>query len=158
MCVIVCVCVCVCVIVLCVCVCVRESVKTLAPCQPELTHMMFTYDLQNICMCVCVCVCVSIRRYGASPALYRVGGKPLFYVYDSYHIDKTHWATLLTKGGAHTVRGTALDGVFLGLWLDRVHGADLKEGGFDGFYTYVCCPVVIWRAGGGAVVCVGMQV
>ena len=118
--------------------------------------MMFTYDLQNICMCVCVCV--SIRRYGASPALYRVGGKPLFYVYDSYHIDKTHWATLLTKGGAHTVRGTALDGVFLGLWLDRVHGADLKEGGFDGFYTYVCCPVVIWRAGGGAVVCVGMQV
>jgi glycoprotein endo-alpha-1,2-mannosidase len=79
-----------------------------------------------------------------------VGGKPLFYVYDSYHIDKTHWATLLTKGGAHTVRGTALDGVFLGLWLDRVHGADLKEGGFDGFYTYVY-PVGMDEGGGGSV-------
>ena len=78
--------------------------------------------------------------YGSSPAVFRVpateGGKPLYYVYDSYHIPSRDWATVLTAGGASTVRGTDLDGIFIGLWLDRPHGSDLYEGGFDGFYTY----------------------
>jgi glycoprotein endo-alpha-1,2-mannosidase len=35
-----------------------------------------------------------------------------------------------------TVRGTPLDGIFIGLWLEAGHGGDLRQGGFDGFYTY----------------------
>lgn len=38
--------------------------------------------------------------------------------------------------GAHTVRGTAMDGVFIGLWLERQHGQELLDGGFDGLYSY----------------------
>lgn len=57
-------------------------------------------------------------------------------MYDSYHIPAADWADLLTPGGAATVRGTPLDGVFIGLWLERHHGQDLVAGGFDGAYTY----------------------
>jgi hypothetical protein len=30
------------------------------------------------------------------------------------------------------VRGTPLDGVFLGLWLESHHGQEILDGGFDG--------------------------
>jgi glycoprotein endo-alpha-1,2-mannosidase len=43
---------------------------------------------------------------------------------------------LLVPGGDVTVRGTALDALFIGLWLDGAHGKDLKEAGFDGAYSY----------------------
>ena len=35
------------------------------------------------------------------------------------------------------MRDTPYDGLMLGLWLDHHHGRDVKDGGFDGFYTYV---------------------
>jgi glycoprotein endo-alpha-1,2-mannosidase len=58
------------------------------------------------------------------------------FVYDSYHLPASEWATLLQPGGSRTVRGTHLDAAFVGLWLDAHHGTDLSEGGFDGAYTY----------------------
>jgi hypothetical protein len=36
-----------------------------------------------------------------------------------------------------TLRGTARDGVFVGLWQERAHGRHLLDGGFDGAYTCV---------------------
>ncbi len=70
-------------------------------------------------------------QYAPSPAFL-----PIYYVYDSYHISPSDWASLLAPDGAQTIRGTALDGVFIGLWLERAHGEDLVQGGFDGTYSY----------------------
>ena len=75
--------------------------------------------------------------HGASPSWLRVGGRRVFFVYDSYHLPPAEWARLLSPGGDLTVRGdAALDGFFIGLWLERDHGADLAAGFFDGAYTY----------------------
>jgi glycoprotein endo-alpha-1,2-mannosidase len=41
---------------------------------------------------------------------------------------------VLKEDGDHTVRGTEVDGVFIGLWLDYNDGAKLETGGFDGAY------------------------
>jgi glycoprotein endo-alpha-1,2-mannosidase len=64
------------------------------------------------------------------------GGKPLYYIYDSYHISPQEWDKLLAPGGPTSIRGTKADGVFIGLWLDGDHGVALQRGGFDGFYSY----------------------
>lgn len=82
-----------------------------------------------------------ISQYGSHPALFRLRRQrsdssgaclPVFYVYDSYHIPARDWAALL--GG---IRGDpALDGFFIGLWLEARHGAELADGGFDGAYSY----------------------
>jgi glycoprotein endo-alpha-1,2-mannosidase len=61
---------------------------------------------------------------------------PIFYVYDSYHIPPEEWALLLQPWGKESVRDTPLDGLFIGLWLERDHGQALVDGGFDGMYTY----------------------
>ena len=87
------------------------------------------------------------NSYSHSPALYRIGKSPVFYVYDSYHIrpgllesyrasicfaaqttgvrghgltDNSFtgdWRKLLSRSEEASVRGTELDGVFIGLWL-----------------------------------------
>lgn len=64
------------------------------------------------------------KNYGASRALLRgTRGRPVYFVYDSYHIPPSQWAVLLAPGGgAESVRGGDLDGVFLGLWLTRSDG------------------------------------
>lgn len=51
-----------------------------------------------------------MAKYSKSDALMRVGGKPVYFVYDSYHIPAAEWATLLMPDGNETVRGTELDG------------------------------------------------
>jgi glycoprotein endo-alpha-1,2-mannosidase len=75
--------------------------------------------------------------YGDSPAWLRVDGRRVYYVYDSYHIHSSEWSRVLKPQGDSTVRGdAAVDGFFIGLWLDRHHGGELASGGFDGAYTY----------------------
>lgn len=61
---------------------------------------------------------------------------PLFYIYDSYHIETNQWKRLLDIDGDITIRNTEYDGIFLGLWLEPHHGRDLKNACFDGIYTY----------------------
>ena len=58
--------------------------------------------------------------------------RPVFFVYDSYHLDAREWERLLGPIGRQSVRGTPLDAVFIGLWLDAHHGEHLRDGGFDG--------------------------
>lgn len=78
-----------------------------------------------------------LQRCGNSPALLRVGGKPVFYLYDSYKIPNDEWRSLLDPYSNVTLRGTLLDGVFLGLWLDANDGdSHIAPSQFDGFYTY----------------------
>ena len=77
------------------------------------------------------------RTYGHHISLLRSSDDRLvFYVYDSYHISPIYWARLLKDTGDITMRGTSTDSLMIGLWLHHHHGRDLKEGGFDGFYTY----------------------
>lgn len=79
------------------------------------------------------------ERYGHHPALLRVNRLrrdpaaparcvPVYYVYDSYHISTADWTALISDA-----RGDpALDGFFIGLWLEASHGDELASAGFDG--------------------------
>jgi hypothetical protein len=76
-------------------------------------------------------------RFGGHPAWYRgVDGRPLFYLYDSYLTPAREWADILAPDGANTLRNTPYDATIIGLWVKRNDGAFMKEGHFDGFYTY----------------------
>ncbi|XP_068086157.1 glycoprotein endo-alpha-1,2-mannosidase-like [Anabrus simplex] len=81
-----------------------------------------------------------INQYGSHPALYRMQKRgqelPVFYVYDSYLTPASAWKELLSAKGNLSVRGTQLDGIFLGLLVEMQHRYDIKKAHFDGFYTY----------------------
>ena len=80
------------------------------------------------------------QTYGHHKCIYRTtssdNGGFLFYVYDSYHISNVEWARLLKPDGDISIRNTAHDGIFFGLWLNQYDGRDLVLGGFDGVYSY----------------------
>lgn len=90
-----------------------------------------------------------IDRYGDHNAMYKVEGKylkysqfkakpvPLFYVYDSYHINADKWESLLSPSGSISIRNTEYDAVYLSLYLSPRESNDLVlKGYFDGIYTY----------------------
>ncbi len=79
-----------------------------------------------------------LGRFGDHQALYRLpgDGRPVCYVYDSYLTPPDAWAELLTPDGSLTIRGTDLDVIMLGLWVGEDDGPALRDGGFDGTYTY----------------------
>ncbi|GBF90343.1 hypothetical protein Rsub_02449 [Raphidocelis subcapitata] len=80
------------------------------------------------------------ERFGASPALLRAGGRPVFFVYESGRIRSNVWAKLFQPWGDSTVRGTKLDGVFLGVIMtEQDVDTEITGGGFDGSYTYFAC-------------------
>ena len=82
------------------------------------------------------------KTYASHPAFYKVKlpGRskplPMYYIYDSYVTSPDEWARLLSRKGDLSVRNTNLDGIFLGLLVEFKHRTDVKNGGFDGFYTY----------------------
>jgi glycoprotein endo-alpha-1,2-mannosidase len=80
------------------------------------------------------------RTYGTHAALLRHGRRqlPVVFVYDSYLVPATSWATVFRSGAAASVRGTAIDAVVIGLLLkgDAAERDALVASGFDGFYTY----------------------
>jgi hypothetical protein len=87
------------------------------------------------------------ESYGDHPAVYRpagLGGRPVFYVYDSYLTEAAEWARLLTPDGDLTIRGTDLDAVMIGLWVQKDEGEFFLEGGFDGYYTYFGADGFTW--------------
>ena len=55
------------------------------------------------------------------PALQRWQGSPVYYLYDQYRLPAAEWATLFDPSAPNTIRGTALDGVFLCLLVERSH-------------------------------------
>lgn len=83
-----------------------------------------------------------LDKYGSHFSFYRhydVKKKkhlPVYYIYDSYNVPADNWAQIFQQNGAITVRNTDLDGIFIGLLVERQHKSDLVKAGFDGFYTY----------------------
>ncbi len=77
-------------------------------------------------------------RFADHEALYRVPGSglPLVFVYDSYLSSVQEWQKLLTPEGEYSIRGTELDCEMIGLWVEKQHGTDLHQAGFDGMYSY----------------------
>jgi len=77
-----------------------------------------------------------LDTYGSHPAFYRLKGKPLFYVYDSYLTPKEEWAAVLQKDGKSSIRGSKYDAIMIGLWVNEKDSDFFLQSGFDGFYTY----------------------
>ena len=77
-----------------------------------------------------------IDNYEQHNAFYKFKDKPLFYIYDSYHIKKSDWTSILAPEGNSTIRGTDLDSYIIGLWVHEDEGGFFIDGGFDGIYTY----------------------
>lgn len=83
-----------------------------------------------------------LDKYGDHESFYRHYDKmkkkhlPVYYIYDSYNIPPGNWAQIFQSNGAITVRNTELDGIFIGLFVERQHKSDLIKAGFDGFYSY----------------------
>ncbi|KAI4812021.1 hypothetical protein KUCAC02_014878 [Chaenocephalus aceratus] len=82
-----------------------------------------------------------IDRYGDHGAFFKYTtntGKslPLFYIYDSYLTPPESWSEFLTPTGAHSVRDSAYDSIFIALIVEERHKHDILAGGFDGMYTY----------------------
>jgi glycoprotein endo-alpha-1,2-mannosidase len=75
-------------------------------------------------------------NYLQHPAVYKIDGKPLYYLYNSFQLKYDEWQSLLNPNSLSTIRNTALDGVFIGLWTTRFDGEFMVKSGFDGFYTY----------------------
>lgn len=90
-----------------------------------------------------------LRAHGDHPALHRPdrwGGRPVVYVYDSYLTPAADWARLLQPDGEITIRGTELDCVMIGLWVEQDEGDFFLQGGFDGFYTYFAADGFTWAS------------
>ena len=80
-----------------------------------------------------------IDRYGSHPAFYRDrqhGGRPMFYIYDSYLVPDADWATILSPSGENTIRGTKYDSIVIGLYVKEGDWSSMRDSYFDGFYTY----------------------
>lgn len=75
-------------------------------------------------------------NYLQHPAVYKIDGKPLYYLCNSFQLKYDEWQGLLNPDNGSTIRNTALDGVFIGLWTTRFDGEFMVKSGFDGFYTY----------------------
>lgn len=79
-----------------------------------------------------------IDNYGSHPAFYKINGKPMFFIYDSYLIDSKDWARLLSPNGDLSIRNTSYDSYVIGLWMDNIkdQAPIILDAHFDGFYTY----------------------
>lgn len=77
-----------------------------------------------------------INQFGAYKSFYRIDGRPIFFIYDSYMISQDDWARVLTPDGENTLRGTEYDSIVIGLLLNKNDRYSIKVSGFDGAYTY----------------------
>lgn len=75
-------------------------------------------------------------NYSNHPALYKVNGKPMYYLYNSFSLKHEEWQSMLNPDSVSTIRKTPLDGIFIGLWTTMFDGEFVVKSGFDGFYTY----------------------
>jgi glycoprotein endo-alpha-1,2-mannosidase len=64
-----------------------------------------------------------MSQHNTSQGLMRVGGRPVYFVYDSYRLPAGGWARLLGKTGNITVRGTDLDGEIRLMYFGVLYGS-----------------------------------
>jgi hypothetical protein len=75
-----------------------------------------------------------MRRCGSHLRAFAVAGSlPGMAVADTLHC--LFVASFAARSGAHSLRQSPWDCVFLALWLDHDDGLQIVRGGFDGFYT-----------------------
>jgi glycoprotein endo-alpha-1,2-mannosidase len=67
-----------------------------------------------------------MSQHNTSAGLMRIGGRPVYFMYDSYRLPAEEWARLLGKGGNVTVRGTELDGGLLRSTRCTLHSSVLR--------------------------------
>lgn len=75
-----------------------------------------------------------LTRHNHSSALQRIGGRPVWYMYDSYRIEADEWATLLAPNGTRTIRGTPLDGE----WAREAPPQGHRVAGMAASLHYLC--------------------
>ena len=63
-------------------------------------------------------------------------GRPMIFVYDSYHTPSHEWATVFSPTGSHSIRHTPYDVTAIGLYLEQKDRAFFTQGHWDGLYTY----------------------
>eukprot|EP00049_Salpingoeca_infusionum_P011771 m.206361 g.206361 ORF g.206361 m.206361 type:complete len:473 (-) comp15021_c0_seq4:68-1486(-) len=76
------------------------------------------------------------EKYGGHPAMAKMDGRPLLYAYDSYQVAADVWAKVLTPGTPLSIRNTKNDAFIVGLLVEAKHKDHIRQGRFDGFYTY----------------------
>jgi len=76
------------------------------------------------------------ENYNQHPAIYRLNGVPLYYLYNSFKLEHQEWHSMLSPESETTIRNTPLDGVFISLWTTQFDGEFTVKSGFDGFYSY----------------------
>lgn len=74
--------------------------------------------------------------YNHHPAIYRLNGVPLYYLYNSFKLEHYEWFSMLNPDSETTIRNTGLDGIFISLWTTQFDGEFTVKSGFNGFYTY----------------------
>jgi glycoprotein endo-alpha-1,2-mannosidase len=77
-----------------------------------------------------------IDTYSNYSAFYKMNGKAMFYIYDSYKIDVKEWASILSTDSIKTLRNTKYDATYIGLWVNKGDEDFFTKGNFDGCYTY----------------------
>lgn len=86
-----------------------------------------------------------IRQYGRHNACWKIDGKPVYLIWDTYNTGDTPntsdeflrtWDKLLTDDGSITIRGTAFDACVITILKNLYNKPDIVRAGFDGFYTY----------------------
>ena len=79
-------------------------------------------------------------RYGKHPALARIKGLPILYVYDSYLISQLDWANMMEKYASRPKNA-----VYLGLVVEENHLKQIAETHFfDGYFTYFAAEGFVW--------------
>jgi glycoprotein endo-alpha-1,2-mannosidase len=71
------------------------------------------------------------EQYGEHPGFFRIGGRPVFFVYDHYLSAPHEWATML-----RSIRGTEDDAYMVALLVEQRHIEEASQSGFDALYTY----------------------
>lgn len=81
-----------------------------------------------------------VGKWGRRDGIFRDGSRgnrPWVYFHDSYRVPASDWATLLTRDGSASIRGSSIDAVVIGLYYRHPSARDhLVTSGFDGVATY----------------------
>ena len=83
-------------------------------------------------------------RHGKDPAYYKIEGRPVFYIYDSYRIDVKDWKDSIGKHQESNYNNSLINPFLYMLWVERSHLSYLTDGKFDGAYTYFASDGMVW--------------
>jgi len=74
--------------------------------------------------------------YLQHPAIFKIDGLPLYYLYNSFQLKHDEWSSILNEDSETSIRNTSKDGIFISLWTTQFDGEFAVKSCFDGIYTY----------------------